>query len=70
MKTEAIEAISIYSIRWAIEKTFRTLKQKLGFNDNLSRSIERHKVHIFGCLAAYAIAELIKEAEDLKSLAL
>lgn len=46
--------ISIYWLRWPIEKFFRTAKQKLGFSDCQSRKIETQNAHIFNIFYAYA----------------
>jgi hypothetical protein len=46
--------ISIYWLRWPIEKFFRTAKQKLGFSDCQSRKIELQNAHIFNVFYAYA----------------
>ena len=45
--------ISIYWLRWPIEKFFRTGKQKLGLADCQSRKIECQKAHIFNVFYAY-----------------
>jgi hypothetical protein len=48
------EYISLYWLRWPIEEFFRTGKQKLGFSQCQSTSIEKQKAHIFNVFYAYA----------------
>jgi hypothetical protein len=48
------EYLSIYWLRWIIEEFFRTSKQKLGFSQCQSTSIEKQSAHIFNVFYAYA----------------
>lgn len=64
-KNEAVITILIYAIRWTIEKVFRTLKQTLGINDCRARLIEKQSIHIFSCMASYAILEQMKVNNNL-----
>jgi hypothetical protein len=53
-KRPAKEYISLYWLRWPIEEFFRTAKQKLGFSQCQSTSIEKQNAHIFNIFYAYA----------------
>lgn len=63
-KDTAVNIMTFYEFRWTIEKLFRTIKQKLGLQDCLSRSINGQKNHIWMVLASYAIADTIKIQES------
>lgn len=52
-----LEHVYIYGIRWEIEKFFRTAKQSLGLQDCSSRSIDKHKVHIYCVFLSYAFIQ-------------
>lgn len=47
----------LYKIRWVIEKSYRTLKQKLGIGDCQSVSLEKQRAHILAAFLAYANLE-------------
>lgn len=66
-KQTAINILIFYTFRWTIEKLFRTIKQKLGLQDCLSRSISGQKNHIWMVLTSYAIADAIKLQESYKT---
>lgn len=66
-KETAINILVFYTFRWTIEKLFRTIKQKLGLQDCLSRSIDGQKNHIWMVLVSYAIADAIKLQESYKT---
>lgn len=59
-KAEAKEHIFIYSIRWVIERFFRTAKQTLGLQDCAARDVEKQKAHIYGVLISYAYLQYEK----------
>jgi len=61
------DIIGRYSLRWGIEKFFRTGKQKLGLGQCQSRKIEKQTAHIFAVFLAHAIAEEIKIFKKKKS---
>ena len=52
--------IFAYSIRWNIEKFFRTAKQKLGLAHCSARSLSKQKLHVYAVFAAYAYLETEK----------
>jgi hypothetical protein len=56
--------ISMYWLRWPVEKFFRTAKQKLGFTDCQARKIELHNAHIFNVF--YAYVKLQTKTTELK----
>jgi hypothetical protein len=56
------EYINLYWLRWPIEKFFRTAKQKLGFSQCQSTSIEKQNVHIF--IVFYAFTKLQKKSVE------
>lgn len=59
--------VALYEYRWTIEKFFRTVKQKLGLQDCMSRSLEKQKNHIWATFVAYAIADSIKVSKSYKT---
>ncbi len=60
LRDAAKDILSTYSVRWNIEKFFRTAKHKLGLQDCQARALDRQSVHILACLASYAIIETIR----------
>lgn len=56
----ADELSRLYKIRWGIELFHRTAKQSLGWKDCQMRAIEKHELHSFYVMYAYAIAELVR----------
>ena len=67
-KASAKKHVMVYGYRWAIEKFFRTAKQKLGLNDCQSRKIERQKGHIVNVFIAYALAQYERIKHKLKNV--
>ena len=63
----AKESLTIYSKRWAIEKFFRTAKQKLGLQHCQAHSMEKQKAHIFMVMMAYILAQLVARCRKLKN---
>jgi hypothetical protein len=59
--------LACYIYRWSIEKFFRTVKQKLGIQDCLSRSIGGQANHIWAVFVAYGIADTIKLKKGYKT---
>ena len=49
--------VQAYGYRWAIEKFFRTAKQRLGFGHCQSRKFDRQKKHIDNVFFAYALLQ-------------
>lgn len=59
--------ILAYSLRWPIEKMFRTLKQSLGIQHCQSNSIQKQRAHIFATFLAFTELEIQKIAKRKKS---
>jgi len=57
----------LYKIRWSIEKSYRTLKQKLGIGDCQATNLEKQRAHIFATFLAYANLEEQKFFNQKKS---
>jgi len=57
-----------YSIRWNIEKFFRTAKQKLGLKDCMVRNKDGQKKHITNVFFAYALLQFEKTRRKLKNV--
>ena len=58
IKCSAKEHIAIYGLRWAIEKAFRTMEQKLGLGDCMARSRYKQDSHIYAVFLAYTISQM------------
>lgn len=59
--------VQAFSLRWPIEKMFRTLKQSLGVKDCQSTSIKKQRAHIFATFMAFAELEQQKIFKKKKS---
>lgn len=59
--------VQAFSLRWPIEKMFRTLKQSLGMRDCQSTSTEKQRVHIFATFIAFTKLEIQKIIKQKKS---
>jgi len=57
----------LYKIRWVIEKSYRTLKQKLGISDCQATGLEKQRAHILATFFAYANLEEQKLFKKKKS---
>ncbi len=60
--------IFAYSIRWNIEKFFRTAKQKLGLKDCMVRNKDGQKKHIANVFFSYALLQVEKARLKLKNV--
>jgi len=60
MNKTAKEHVEIYKQRWAIEKIFRTAKQKLGLAHCAARNLNKQKLHVYAVFTAYAYLEIEK----------
>ncbi len=67
-KTSARDHERFYKYRWAIEKFFRTAKQKLGIGDCQARSMNSQKNHIMNVFLAYVILQLERKKLRLKNV--
>ena len=59
--------VQAFSLRWPIEKMFRTLKQSLGIKDCQSTSMQKQRAHIFATFMAFAKLEKQKIFKKKKS---
>jgi len=55
------EILEYYGERWTIEETFRVLKTCIGLDRCQQHTITAQGVYTFGCLAAYAVIESIRD---------
>lgn len=55
------EVLEYYDERWTIEETFRFLKSCIGLNRCQQHTIRAQEIYTFGCFAAYALIETIKD---------
>jgi hypothetical protein len=62
------EHVKIYSLRWNIEKFFRTAKQSLGLEDCQAQKIDRIINHINAVMLAFIALEETKLAKKKKSV--
>jgi hypothetical protein len=60
--------LDINSIRWYVEKFFRTGKQKGGFSDCRMISNSKQSAHLWAVFFTYAIATKIKIANKYKNV--
>ncbi len=65
MNIDAKKHVEIYKQRWAIEKMFRTMKQKLGFAHCAARSLGKQKLHIYAVFTAYTFLETEKNKYNM-----
>jgi len=63
----AKQHVQAFSLRWPIEKMFRTLKQSLGIKDCQSTSMQKQRAHIFATFIAFAELEKQKLFKKKKS---
>ena len=63
----AKQHVQAFSLRWPIEKMFRTLKQSLGIKDCQSVSVQKQRVHIFATFIAFSELEKQKIFKKKKS---
>ena len=61
------EYVQAYSLRWPVEKMFRTLKQSLGLQQCQSVSEEKQRAHIFATFLAFTELEIQKINKKKKS---
>jgi len=61
------EHVKAYSLRWRIERFFRTSKQSLGLEDCQSQKLQGIISHIFAVMLAYAAIEETRFAKKKKS---
>jgi hypothetical protein len=61
------EHIWAYSIRWNIEKFFRTAKQKLGLKDCMVRNLQGQQNHIRHVFFSYTLLQIEKFKRKLKN---
>lgn len=59
--------VEAYSLRWPVEKMFRTLKQSLGLQQCQSVSEEKQRAHIFATFLAFTELEIQKINKKKKS---
>lgn len=59
--------VEAYSLRWPVEKMFRTLKQSLGLQQCQSVSEEKQRAHIFATFIAFTELEIQKINKKKKS---
>jgi hypothetical protein len=64
-KARPIQHLKIYKKRWAIEKFFRTAKQKLGLQDCYSTKIETQEAHVASVMISYALVRLDQKKRKL-----
>lgn len=55
------EILEYYGERWTIEETFRVLKTCIGLDRCQQHTITAQGIYTFGCLAAYAVIESIRD---------
>ena len=60
--------LKLYSDRWPIEKSFRTMKQKLGFSDCRMITNSQQTIHILTVFLSYSLLGLIKIFKKKKSV--
>lgn len=60
-KAKPTKHVATYKIRWKIEKTFRTVKQKLGLQDCASRSFKIQSQHVAAVFLAFAFAQVAQK---------
>lgn len=60
LKRSPKEHVKKYKQRWPSEKFFRTGKQHIGLRDCQSINAKKQKLHIFHCMVAYVVLQLIK----------
>ena len=63
----AKQHVKAFSLRWPIEKMFRTNKQSLGVQDCQSTSIQKQRAHIFAIFVAFTELEKQKIIKKKKS---
>lgn len=63
----AKEHVLAYSLRWPIEKMFRTLKQSLGIKECQSTNAKKQEAHIYATFLAFVELEKIKIDKQKKS---
>jgi hypothetical protein len=68
MELSAKDHIAAYNRRWPIDKSFRSMKQYLGFKDCQMCDGLKQTLHIFSVFLAYALATLEKIANGKKSV--
>lgn len=56
------EVLEYYGERWTIEETFRFLKSCIGLDRCQQHTITAQGLYTFGCLAAYAVIESIRDS--------
>lgn len=67
MDLAPIQQVKSYSIRWGIEKMFRTLKQSFGISQCQSTSHLKQTNHIFSCFILFFIFDQLKIYKRKKS---
>jgi len=67
VKVQPKKQAELYKIRWVIEKSYRTLKQKLGIGHCQATSLEKQRAHILATFFAYACLEEQKYFSKKKS---
>lgn len=68
MDLPAKEQVAAYDLRWPVEKTNRTTKQKFGSTQCQALEASKQKAHIMAGFLAYAILSSIKNDKQLKSV--
>ncbi len=59
LKQSAERILETYSLRWNIEKFFRTAKKKLGLQDCQTRKITKQNIHTLAVFAVFGMADSI-----------